>query len=397
LKIQGNKFTFEDIEPNVGVASDEFTYSPQDNVGETMDTTIIAGSSFTMAVSVGGANNLYQWKKDGISVPGATGSSYTISSAALDDSGSYICDITNTVATALTLYSFPVNLDVVPIITVTSPNGGEVWYTGSEHDITWTSGGIGNPVKIEYSTDNGGLWIEEAASTPNSGSYSWTVPDVPSSNCLVKVSDTEGDPFDIGNSTFTISAAPSIAIEVPNGGEELIIDSTYNITWSSNGASGDVKIEYSIDNGSLWIEIMASMPDTGVYSWIVPDTASDSCLVRVSDSDGDPTDVSDEVFSIVPASAVPSERLPEVYSMNVKGITTDKDLKLGYTLPEKSSIKFSVYDITGKVIKEISKEGQPGFYAMDINMNNQPIGVYFVRMETSGTEFAETGKFILVK
>jgi hypothetical protein len=112
LRIQNNKFTFEDIEPNIDVANEEFHYSPQDSVGEAADTIINEGSSFTMAISVGGESNQYQWTKDGSVITGATDSSYTIGSAEPDDSGSYICEITNTVATDLTLYSKPFNVTV---------------------------------------------------------------------------------------------------------------------------------------------------------------------------------------------------------------------------------------------------------------------------------------------
>ena len=39
----------------------------------------------------------------------------------------------------------------------------------------------------------------------------------------------------------------------------------------------------------------------GSYNWIVPDTPSENCLVRISGADTDevPTDVSDSVFSII--------------------------------------------------------------------------------------------------
>jgi hypothetical protein len=96
----------------------------------------------------------------------------------------------------------------------------------------------------------------------------------------------------------------------------------------------------------------------------------------------------------VEASGVPS-KIPESYSMNVKEITADKNLELGYALPEKTNIRLSVYDVTGKVIKEISKEEQPGFYSRKINMDDTPTGVYFVRMEAGGKNF--TNKVLLVK
>lgn len=110
LLIQDNKFTFEDIEPNIGVAT--FIYAPQDSVGTKQDTTVTAGSSLTVSVVVGGANNQYQWLKDGTEITEATESSYTIDSVEDSDAGAYICKITNTVATALTLYSRPIDVTV---------------------------------------------------------------------------------------------------------------------------------------------------------------------------------------------------------------------------------------------------------------------------------------------
>ncbi len=90
-------------------------------------------------------------------------------------------------------------------VTVTDPNGGESWTVGSSHNITWTSDCLDN-VKIEYSTNNGSDWTEEVASTPaGPGSYSWTIPDEPSDQCLVRVSDADdGTPSDVSDQVFSI-------------------------------------------------------------------------------------------------------------------------------------------------------------------------------------------------
>jgi len=93
LTVQNNRFSFDDIEPNIyGVYN--FTYTPQDEVGEQQDLTVNVGESLTVSVSVGGANNLYQWKKDGSIIAGATSSSYTINPVSATDAGSYTCEIT---------------------------------------------------------------------------------------------------------------------------------------------------------------------------------------------------------------------------------------------------------------------------------------------------------------
>jgi subtilisin family serine protease len=193
---------------------------------------------------------------------------------------------------------------VVPAsITITSPNGGESWIIGSSQDITWTSSGPVDSVKIEYSINSGTSWTEIIASTPNDGSYNWTVPDNLSDNCLMRITDTDGYPQDVSDAVFSIVLPPSITIISPNGGEYWETGSLQNITWSSNGPIENVKIEYSIDNGTSWTEIIASTPNDGSYDWTVPNNPSDNCLIRINDTDGEPWDVSDAVFSIVvPAS-----------------------------------------------------------------------------------------------
>jgi len=112
FRIQNNQFTFEDIEPNISITG--FIYTPQDSVGEKKDTTLSAGESLTLTVTVGGTANQYQWMKNETDIPGATNTTLEMPSIQLADSGSYICKITNTIAAELTLYSRPCNLSVIP-------------------------------------------------------------------------------------------------------------------------------------------------------------------------------------------------------------------------------------------------------------------------------------------
>ncbi len=91
-------------------------------------------------------------------------------------------------------------------LTLTSPNGGEVLASGSQHNITWNHSGtaLAN-VKLEYSEDNGISYNDIVSSTNNNGSYSWNVADVISANCLVRISDpADPDIFDVSNAVFRI-------------------------------------------------------------------------------------------------------------------------------------------------------------------------------------------------
>ena len=72
----------------------------------------------------------------------------------------------------------------------------------------------------------------------------------------------------------------------------------YYITWASAGIT-DVFIEYSPDNGDEWIPIDTVPAKGGRYTWIVPDNPSQFCVVRISDTGGQPVDMSDAVFTII--------------------------------------------------------------------------------------------------
>ncbi len=62
--------------------------------------TTSTGSSATFSVTATGDISGYQWRKDGMAIPGATASSYTISSASSADAGNYSVIVTGTGACA---------------------------------------------------------------------------------------------------------------------------------------------------------------------------------------------------------------------------------------------------------------------------------------------------------
>lgn len=90
-------------------------------------------------------------------------------------------------------------------LTITSPNGGENWMAASSRNITWTTTGTVPNVKLEYTT-NDTSWTVITASTANTGTHSWTVPDTPSTTCIVRITDVSNAAItDISNTNFTIS------------------------------------------------------------------------------------------------------------------------------------------------------------------------------------------------
>jgi YVTN family beta-propeller protein len=100
----------------------------------------------------------------------------------------------------------------------------------------------------------------------------------------------------------------SITVASPNGGEIWEPGSQHPVTWTSLGTVGEVKIEYSTNNGGSWTAAAASTPNDGSFDWTAPNTTSGQCRIRVSEAaDGDPSDTSDAVFSLL--STKPTIRL----------------------------------------------------------------------------------------
>jgi hypothetical protein len=181
---------------------------------------------------------------------------------------------------------------------VTSPNGGEQWTVGSVHPITWTNTGSVANVKIEYSTDDFATATVITASTPDTGSYNWTVPNAISATVKVRVSDVlDPDAKDVSDASFKIKSL--VVVTSPNGGEKWNVASVHPITWTNTGTVANVKLEYSKDNFVTVNTIIASTPNTGSYNWTIPDDISTTVKVRVTDvADADGTDTSDANFKI---------------------------------------------------------------------------------------------------
>ncbi len=190
-------------------------------------------------------------------------------------------------------------------VTLTKPNGGEIWVVESEEEITWSSYGDIVNVALEYSTDGGVNWTAISSSVVNSGSYTWTVPEDTSSDGLVRISDASDSAlFDVSDQSFTITKS-ALTITSPNGGEQWQAGTFQLITWNTTGVVPIVKTEYSADGGTNWQTIVAQTANTGSSSWLVPDNVTQQALVRVTNTAGSlPFDISDAWFSILPEAAL---------------------------------------------------------------------------------------------
>ncbi len=135
------------------------------------------------------------------------------------------------------------------LIAVIAPSGGETLCTGETADITWTSANTSGNVKIDYSTDGGSHWHTISAGTFDDGSHPWTLPDVSSADCLVKICDvSDASCCDRSSGTFQICECGTIGIAAqspPSGTEGCPYNETIEVT------GGCHPFSWSIVSGAL--------------------------------------------------------------------------------------------------------------------------------------------------
>ncbi|NUN07635.1 MAG: T9SS type A sorting domain-containing protein [Ignavibacteriaceae bacterium] len=202
-------------------------------------------------------------------------------------------------------------------LSVTSPNGGERWLSGTTKAITWTNSSNVANVTLEYSTNNGTSWTNIASSVNAAlGTYNWLVSNAPGNSTLIRITDASNS-F-IQDQSDAVFSVKSLQLTYPNGGEFLQADSLNNITWSSGNVT-NVKLEYTTNNGMTWITITNSTSAASqLYAWTVPGVSTNSAKVRISDADYPGDNIADEsnaVFSINSLALI-SPNGGEVFAVN---------------------------------------------------------------------------------
>ncbi len=198
--------------------------------------------------------------------------------------------------------NFVITNQIVKTLTLLSPVGGETWDVGTSHNITWTATSV-NAVKIEFTSNNGIDWNLIVASVSGSGSYTWSIPDINSTLCKVRISDaTDGSSSDVSGNVFTIKPVSTIAVTAPAAGDVYVAGDPVNIRWTSTGIQ-NVKIEYTTNNGLLntdWHSLVDNTPSNGLFvsSFSIP---TNQYRVRISEAlTGSPMAYSNGVFTVSP-------------------------------------------------------------------------------------------------
>ena len=170
-----------------------------------------------------------------------------------------------------------------PALSLTSPNSGETWITGEVHNITWNSTDI-TALRIDYTTNNGASWNNISPNTAaGTGSYAWTIPNVQSSNCKVKIADVNNSiNNDQSDNIFTISN-PYIDVNIRIFLQSPFNNGLMNTTLRDNGLL-PLNQPYNVPPWNYTgNETVVSVPN-GIVDWILlelrRDTSATSIVAR---------------------------------------------------------------------------------------------------------------------
>lgn len=243
---------------------------------------------------------------------------------------------------------------IAPSLTLGSLTGGQTIYGGVPTTITWSGSDtntLSSPIRIEYSSNSGLSWTTVVASTSNSGSYSWTPPNVASSTYRVRIkfTDLAGNvTTDASSSDFSIAVYTRvITVTAPNGSESLKGGDSTTLAWTSSGlpaGASTADLYYSTNNGGTWTTITTGETngDSNTYNWSVPTVNDTQVLFKVIVTDSlsiSASDTSDSTFVIdSTAPAAPSglslstpassPNWDDTPSISISGVTSGDTVKL---------------------------------------------------------------------
>ncbi|MGN6163641.1 MAG: S8 family serine peptidase [Flavisolibacter sp.] len=232
--------------------------------------------------------------------------------------GSYNVKVTGTAITQNPSQEYFLVYDIIPVqLKLTAPFSGEALVPGEQTKIDWEAYGFNSgTVTIDYSADNGATWSNVAAGINiNRSFYVWTVPNVATTNALVRIAKDGGSESNTSD-PFTIIGRPTVSLQTTQ------CEGYIGIKWTAAADATDYEVMV------LQGEDMKTVATTTALSYTFNGLSKDSTYwvtvrPRISGKAG--------------RRSVAISRKPN--TGNCSGTISDNDLKLDAILAPKSGRK----------------------------------------------------------
>ncbi len=197
-------------------------------------------------------------------------------------------------------------------------------------------------------------------------------------------------------------STPRVSVKSPMDGDVLIPGSERSIVWDAEGVDA-IRIKLSPDGGQTWTTVADSVDaSTGKYCWTVPKIGSRECRILITDvRNPNTSSVSMGYFTISGPSGVEENARPLALTVSNFPNPFNPSTAISFTLPAPGRVSLTVYDITGRRVRELVSESlSAGVHTTvwdgkDERGESVASGVYISRL-TMG-KFSATGKMLLVR
>jgi len=176
---------------------------------------------------------------------------------------------------------------------IVAPNGGEKWYTGKTNTIRWASSLNLGLLTLDFADDlssvvtnfiNVAFGVANQAGSPTN-QYLWATPlgnpGLLSETAKMRIRTLGGQGEDFSDNIFTLAG---IEITNPTVGSAVKRNSSFNLRWMSAGAGGAVALDFSMDSGGSWTNVVPSIPNvvgSNTYAWVASAAPTDLARLRL--------------------------------------------------------------------------------------------------------------------
>jgi len=189
-------------------------------------------------------------------------------------------------------------------------------------------------------------------------------------------------------------AGPAVLVVAANGGESLVIGSTYRIEWTASDPSGVASVDVELSRtgtGGPWTLLAGGLRNTGHFEWpVTGPSAAGTAFVRVTARDfagNTANDRSNAAFSIGAAVAGVEPKLGQgpLVTLALGPNPARLSTNLRFTLRVALRAGFRLLDVQGREVWSSPEQAwEAGDHAVTCPLDGVRPGLYFLRFEHAG-------------
>ncbi len=290
----------------------------------------------------------------------------------------------------------------ISTVTVTAPNGGEVW--SDSHSITWTTNPASDPetVNLYYCTGGNctsGTYTLIVSGISNTGNYYWDTASVADATTYKIRVGANSDPLlrnDSSDATFTIdnthptttATITSLSADTGTSSSDFITQTaaqTISGTLSVGLAGGEI-LYGSVDGGSNWVNITSKVAGTAITWNGATLSGTSSIKMKVTDAAGNDGAIATQAYTVDNTAPV----------LSASGIVGTTNGASNDTVVMTFSENVSPTTTWPSAFTSITSNGQALAIASGFNLNGNVLTLTLTKSPTTPGTYLRNGNSVIV-